>query len=400
MEKRIILLNGPSSSGKSTLARALQRLIREREGIEYAIVSIDDFMKISTGEVIYEDDVFEISGDMCRGALERLETAPGVIVDHVITSPRIYHQFRALLRQYPQLLVHVDCPAEELRRREAARGDRHPGSAADSARYLYPADGYDLTVDTFAHTAADCAAQIYEAGCRRTEESPLKLPAPLLWQAAQRGIFGAYREYERGGIADALFVYLSGAPDSASIAALRGFTGRPLVCLTDAWEDFITARWPRAQVFHRWLMKPACRFRFPEADPLPDGYAVGPMDEAAFARHPFSHGENYASYAAFQADGSGAVVTWEGEIAASASSFLSLDGEVELDVSTRDAHRGKGLASACIEAMLRDCMARGIRVHWDAQNETSRHMAEKFGFAPGTEYKVYWLPRAELTEEA
>ncbi len=62
-----------------------------------------------------------------------------------------------------------------------------------------------------------------------------------------------------------------------------------------------------------------------------------------------------------------------------------------LDVSTKETHRGKKLASACIARMKRDCMERGITVHWDAQNEVSRHLAEKFGFEAETKYSVYWV---------
>ena len=90
--KQIILLNGPSSSGKSTLSKTLQQLFKINNK-QYEIVSIDDFMKISTSETIYEDDVFEISQDMCNAAIKLLEKAEGVIVDHVITSERIFKQF-------------------------------------------------------------------------------------------------------------------------------------------------------------------------------------------------------------------------------------------------------------------------------------------------------------------
>ena len=61
MEKQIILLNGPSSSGKSTLAKILKELIEEKRNEKYEIISIDDFLKMTTEDVIYEDDVFEIS---------------------------------------------------------------------------------------------------------------------------------------------------------------------------------------------------------------------------------------------------------------------------------------------------------------------------------------------------
>ena len=63
-----------------------------------------------------------------------------------------------------------------------------------------------------------------------------------------------------------------------------------------------------------------------------------------------------------------------------------------VDVSTLEVHRGKKLATACIARMLQDCMKRGITVHWDAQNDVSRHLAEKFGFMVDQEYSVYWLP--------
>ena len=58
MEKHIILLNGSSSSGKSTLAKALQALIADKRNERYEIVSIDDFLKMTIEDVIYEDDRF------------------------------------------------------------------------------------------------------------------------------------------------------------------------------------------------------------------------------------------------------------------------------------------------------------------------------------------------------
>ena len=214
----------------------------------------------------------------------------------------------------------------------------------------------------------------------------------LLYRAALRGVFGSRREYGRGAVADALFVYLDGEPCSEAFDVLETeYAARPLVCLTPAWEKAIRARHPDARVFWRARMAPMRRFAFPERGPLPAGYEVRRMDAAAFARHPFGHGANYHSYAAFRAEGAGAVAWKDGEIVASASSFLSMDGEVELDVSTREDHRCRGLATACVARMLRDCVDRGITVHWDAQNETSRRMAQRFGFSVESVYPVYWL---------
>ena len=215
---------------------------------------------------------------------------------------------------------------------------------------------------------------------------------PLLYQAAMQNVYGKQEQFTRSSITDALFVYLDGEPEPESIARVEShFRNRPLVCMTDAWEEQIKAQYPDAAVYWRTMMNPACRFTIPENTELPKGYFLTSMDKVSSERHPFSHGENYPSFAAFQAEGSGAVVYDGDEIVAAASSFLSVNKEVELDVSTKETHRGKKLASARIAWMLQDCMSRGITVHWDAQNDISRHLAEKFGFKAETEYSVYWV---------
>ena len=160
--KRIILLNGPSSSGKSTLSRNLQALLAARKSLRFQIVSIDDFIKVAQDETIYEDDVFEISGDMCRQVLQLLRGCDGVIIDHVITSERIFTQLESILEGYDLSTVHVTCPFEVLLERERERGNRCPGTAQSSFEYLYPKDGYDLTVNTHSMTSDECAVRIFE----------------------------------------------------------------------------------------------------------------------------------------------------------------------------------------------------------------------------------------------
>ena len=215
---------------------------------------------------------------------------------------------------------------------------------------------------------------------------------PLLYRAALQGVFGKRTEFSRGSITDALFAYLDGEPETESVARVAScFRDRPLVCMTGSWEERIRAQYPDAVIYRRTMMKPACRFAIPENIEIPEGYRLADMDEAAFERHPFSHGENYSCFAAFRAEGSGAVIYHDGEIVAAASSFLSLNGEVEMDISTKEAHRGKKLATACAARMLQDCTERGITVHWDAQNDVSLRLAEKFGFEIETAYSVYWL---------
>ena len=162
MEKQIILLNGPSSSGKSTLSKALQNLVAEKRNQRYEIISIDDFLTMNADEPIYEDDVFAISAKMCEETLAALDRSCGVIVDHVITSERIFNQLKATLDRYPILTVRVTCPLEILRQREEQRKNRCLGSAEASDTYLFPKDGYCVTVDTHGMTPSECSLRIYQ----------------------------------------------------------------------------------------------------------------------------------------------------------------------------------------------------------------------------------------------
>ncbi|MBO5994485.1 MAG: AAA family ATPase [Firmicutes bacterium] len=160
MEQQIILLNGPSSSGKSTLARALQTLIMNERAERYEVVSIDDYLEMSPTETIYEDDVFEISENILRRALELLGEGSGVIIDHVITSERIFDELKEQLSSFKMRMVRVTCSLDILRARELERGNRSPGSAEASAEYLYPKEGYDLVIDTGVKTAEENARLI------------------------------------------------------------------------------------------------------------------------------------------------------------------------------------------------------------------------------------------------
>ncbi|WP_167958736.1 phosphotransferase-like protein [Anaerosporobacter faecicola] len=162
MKKSVIVLNGPSSSGKSTLVDILKKMIKEKKGQDYASVSIDDFLKMSKEEVIYEDDVYEISPMLCNKVREYLDNKTGVIIDHVITSERIFAYLQENLADYHVYLIQVTCPLEVLNKRERERGNRCIGSAEASYQYLYPKEGYDRTIDTYKYSTEECASQILD----------------------------------------------------------------------------------------------------------------------------------------------------------------------------------------------------------------------------------------------
>jgi len=146
MNRTMILLNGPSSAGKSTLSRHLQKKLRE-DNIESVIISIDDYMVTDPKKTIYEDDIFEIMPNMCCDVRSLLAKGQNVIVDHAITSERIYEMMMDAAKDGTIVTVKVTCDLEILRKREKERGDRCIGSAEASMEYLWPKEGYDLTID-------------------------------------------------------------------------------------------------------------------------------------------------------------------------------------------------------------------------------------------------------------
>lgn len=169
MKQKVILLNGPSSSGKSTLSIVLRKTLLQVNKEEYGVVSIDTFLKMEADQVIYEDDVYEISLKLCNAVVDMMKSKKGVIIDHVITSERIFKQMILALHDYDIYLIHVTCPMSELIRREKIRENRCLGSALASYQYLFPRKSYDITVDTFHTTVEECSLQIIETIKKKPE---------------------------------------------------------------------------------------------------------------------------------------------------------------------------------------------------------------------------------------
>ena len=154
-----IVLNGPSSAGKSSIAKALRQRLSDA-GCSTVVISLDDYLQMSAKEPIWEDDVFSIMPRMCEDISTALRDGKMVIIDHVITSSRIYRALSNAAAGFQMKTVLVSCDVETLRRREAERGDRCAGSAEASPQYLYPKTGYDLCVDSREASPAALAKEI------------------------------------------------------------------------------------------------------------------------------------------------------------------------------------------------------------------------------------------------
>ena len=158
---KIIFLNGVSSAGKTTLAKALQNKLSE----PFYLLANDMFCDMAP-EKFWDINVGETIWRALLGLHHTIKTFSDVginsIVDDVLFQDGM-EECVEILHDYNVLFVHVVCLSlEELRRREKQRGDRGIGQGESQLAGLSPQDTYDITVDTFADSTEVCADKIIE----------------------------------------------------------------------------------------------------------------------------------------------------------------------------------------------------------------------------------------------
>jgi chloramphenicol 3-O-phosphotransferase len=171
MEKgKIIFLNGVSSSGKTTLGWKIQELANEH----YYLISQDQFSEMWPAPFWFAnpEKEFNHTMSMMYKAIEMFASVgENIVVDHVLLNNErlksdngegTFQDFNKQLEGYEVLFVQVACSIEELRKREAERGDREIGSAERQIQYLESLIEYNITVDTSKASIDECASKILE----------------------------------------------------------------------------------------------------------------------------------------------------------------------------------------------------------------------------------------------
>ncbi|NGZ76922.1 phosphotransferase-like protein [Saccharibacillus alkalitolerans] len=171
----IVLLNGTSSSGKTSIS---SELIRQKE-ILFHHLSVDDFFN-NYNDFINRKLPDELPREIDHQAVSQIvddsivsvyystvklfsEMGLNVIVDTVIDNDKRFSEFMDACSGQPLLYVGVLCSREELVRREQARGDRHIGLATSQFDNVYRFNEYDLEVNTEQLNPAECAEKILNA---------------------------------------------------------------------------------------------------------------------------------------------------------------------------------------------------------------------------------------------
>jgi len=183
----IIILNGTSSAGKTTLAKAIQNTLDDY----YVHTGIDHFSDkmpphsfrmtsnpdaISTDKICFlldpetehvvsihpGDPGYAMLGGMYGAAKALATNGLNVIIDDVIVDQHSLQIMVDTLVDMPTRLVNVFCPKEEAIRREKARGDRQMGMVEAQFDIVHAHGQYDLIVNTVEQNTDTCVTAIQD----------------------------------------------------------------------------------------------------------------------------------------------------------------------------------------------------------------------------------------------
>jgi chloramphenicol 3-O phosphotransferase len=177
----IIILNGTSSSGKTSLLKVLQEKLAEpylNGGIDKFIWMLperyldrplwDDVLGLATKAGTTGHTLF--SG-MHHAIAALSDTGNNVLADHVLVEPSWVNECTKLFANLPAYLIGLQCPLEVLEAREKARKNRTLGQARAQFGVIHKYCSYDLEVDTSINSPEACAEKVIE----RLKSPPMAL---------------------------------------------------------------------------------------------------------------------------------------------------------------------------------------------------------------------------------
>lgn len=169
---KIIILNGTSSSGKTSLLEVLQTRLAE----PYLNAGIDKFIWMLPERYLERplwDDVLGLAtkagatghtlfSGMHHAIAALSRTGNNVLADHVLVEPAWVDECIELFADLPAYLIGLQCPLDVLEAREKARRNRTLGQARAQFGVIHKYCNYDLEVDTSIDNPETCAEKIIE----------------------------------------------------------------------------------------------------------------------------------------------------------------------------------------------------------------------------------------------
>lgn len=171
-DPRIVVLNGGSSSGKSSITRALQESLSGT----WLTFGVDTFIDALPGRgdspragINYKPDG-TISVSPGYRALEKAwytgvasmaGSGAHIILDEVLLSGGIRQEhLTSVFSEVTVVWVGIHCDPDVAAAREARRADRVQGMARQQALSVHSGMTYDVEVDTTHRSTEDCAHEI------------------------------------------------------------------------------------------------------------------------------------------------------------------------------------------------------------------------------------------------
>jgi chloramphenicol 3-O phosphotransferase len=159
----ILILNGTSSSGKTSIVREIQLLVAK----PYHHLPLDTFRSMEPRDYWEgwkhqpSDTVALKLAALCRAMnaalAEYSRHGQNVIFDTELSNPDAWQYVLEDLVDFPVLMVGVTCSVAVLAQRELERGDRTPGLAASQFDRVHKGKEYDLMIDTTESSTSHCA---------------------------------------------------------------------------------------------------------------------------------------------------------------------------------------------------------------------------------------------------
>ena len=186
MPGKIIFLNGTSSSGKTSLAYALQELLPE----QWLHIALDQFrdgmpakyrglnspegstgasglnvVPVTDGETPYTAIRFGDNGKVMLSGMRRAiralaDAGNNIIIDDIILEAGFLEDYLEVLADIDVIFVGVRCPIKVINERELARPGRFPGTALGHLDVCHAHNDYDISVDTAELSPEDCARKV------------------------------------------------------------------------------------------------------------------------------------------------------------------------------------------------------------------------------------------------
>lgn len=179
----VIILNGASSAGKTSLLRAIQAIMPR----PFLNAGIDLFVRMLPEHYVDTPLWPQVFGQMYRSGplghqlirdmhhtIASLAVSGwDVVADHVFIERDWVHDLATTVAGLRVWLIGVHCPLELLAVRERERGDRRIGLAANHYRVAHRHGLYDLEIDTPTAAPETLAIRIKELVESETQPSAL-----------------------------------------------------------------------------------------------------------------------------------------------------------------------------------------------------------------------------------